>query len=234
MEPWVKTISLPNGQTPTDLMFTPNWPDQNAGSGRCGQRSASRLTMLCAATAAPRTALSQCSSVRNWYSYSTWGKRAMSPTTKMESVTTPLMSKARQPVSQPTPQKPTASPDPSSHSVLRIEPSEVSTTSHSTTLSSESRARRTCPLPSPSRDFTPIPQRRSTPWSRCISAAILPMTPPSRDFGGIADAVAKSLEGSLARLRLDRVDIFHLHNAITETGGGESLSVRQVLGDVVP
>jgi aryl-alcohol dehydrogenase-like predicted oxidoreductase len=57
---------------------------------------------------------------------------------------------------------------------------------------------------------------------------------PSGDFGGIADAVAKSLEGSLARLRLDRVDIFHLHNAITETGGGESLSVRQVLGDVVP
>jgi aryl-alcohol dehydrogenase-like predicted oxidoreductase len=57
---------------------------------------------------------------------------------------------------------------------------------------------------------------------------------PSSDFGGIADAVAKSLEGSLARLRLDRVDIFHLHNAITETGGGEALSVRQVLGDVVP
>jgi aryl-alcohol dehydrogenase-like predicted oxidoreductase len=57
---------------------------------------------------------------------------------------------------------------------------------------------------------------------------------PSRDFGRIADAVAKSLEGSLTRLRLDRVDIFHLHNAITETGGGESLSVRQVFGDVVP
>jgi hypothetical protein len=44
----------------------------------------------------------------------------------------------------------------------------------------------------------------------------------------MAEAVAKSLEGSLARLRLDRIDIFHLHNAITETGGGESLSVRQV------
>jgi aryl-alcohol dehydrogenase-like predicted oxidoreductase len=57
---------------------------------------------------------------------------------------------------------------------------------------------------------------------------------PSRDFGGITDAVARSLEGSLARLRLDWVDIFHLHNAITETGGGEALSVRQVLGDVVP
>jgi aryl-alcohol dehydrogenase-like predicted oxidoreductase len=57
---------------------------------------------------------------------------------------------------------------------------------------------------------------------------------PSGDFPRIADAVAKSLEGSLARLRRDRVDIFHLHNAITETGGGEALSVRQVLGDVVP
>src|SRR6266568_5020763 len=57
---------------------------------------------------------------------------------------------------------------------------------------------------------------------------------PSGDFGRIADAVAKSLEGSLARLRLDRIDTFHLHNAITETGGGESLSVRQVLSDVVP
>jgi aryl-alcohol dehydrogenase-like predicted oxidoreductase len=57
---------------------------------------------------------------------------------------------------------------------------------------------------------------------------------PGGDFGDIANAVAKSLEGSLARLRLDRADIFHLHNAITETGGGEALSVRQVLGEVVP
>jgi aryl-alcohol dehydrogenase-like predicted oxidoreductase len=57
---------------------------------------------------------------------------------------------------------------------------------------------------------------------------------PSGDFGRIADAVAKSLESSLARLRLDRIDIFHLHNAITETGGGEALSVRQVLSELVP
>jgi aryl-alcohol dehydrogenase-like predicted oxidoreductase len=57
--------------------------------------------------------------------------------------------------------------------------------------------------------------------------------PPS-DFSRIADAVTKSLEASLARLRLDRVDIFHLHNAITETGGKKPLSVQQVLGDVVP
>src|SRR6516225_2735427 len=57
---------------------------------------------------------------------------------------------------------------------------------------------------------------------------------PPGDFGRIADAVTKSLEGSLTRLQLERVDIFHLHNAITESGGGESLSVRQVLGEVVP
>ena len=50
----------------------------------------------------------------------------------------------------------------------------------------------------------------------------------------IADTVTTSLEGSLARLRLDRVDILHLHNPITETGGGSALSVRQVLDDVVP
>ncbi|MGH6776920.1 MAG: aldo/keto reductase [Bradyrhizobium sp.] len=54
------------------------------------------------------------------------------------------------------------------------------------------------------------------------------------EFGRIADAVTLSLDGSLARLGLDRVDIFHLHNPITETGGGLTLSVRQVLTDVVP
>ena len=43
-----------------------------------------------------------------------------------------------------------------------------------------------------------------------------------------------SLDESLARLRRDHVDIFHLHNAITEAGGGEALSVRQVLAEVVP
>jgi L-galactose dehydrogenase/L-glyceraldehyde 3-phosphate reductase len=57
---------------------------------------------------------------------------------------------------------------------------------------------------------------------------------PSATFGCIADAVARSLEGSLTRLRRDQVDIFHLHNAITEAGGGETLSVQQVLGEVVP
>jgi L-galactose dehydrogenase/L-glyceraldehyde 3-phosphate reductase len=57
---------------------------------------------------------------------------------------------------------------------------------------------------------------------------------PGAAFGRIADTVTQSLDGSLARLRRERVDIFHLHNAITENGGGEALSVRQVLGEVVP
>jgi aryl-alcohol dehydrogenase-like predicted oxidoreductase len=51
---------------------------------------------------------------------------------------------------------------------------------------------------------------------------------PPGDFHRIADAVAKSLENSLRRLHLDHVDVFHLHNEITETGGGETLSVQRV------
>jgi aryl-alcohol dehydrogenase-like predicted oxidoreductase len=57
---------------------------------------------------------------------------------------------------------------------------------------------------------------------------------PPGESGRIAETVTASLEGSLARLRLDRVDIFHLHNPITEKGGGTALSVRQVLDGVVP
>ena len=57
---------------------------------------------------------------------------------------------------------------------------------------------------------------------------------PPGDYGRIADAVAMSLEGSLARLGLDHVDIFHLHNPIAEREGGSALSVKQVLAEVVP
>src|SRR6266571_3822845 len=57
---------------------------------------------------------------------------------------------------------------------------------------------------------------------------------PAADFGRIDEAVAKSLEGSLRRLNMERVDIFHLHNAITAEGGGESLGVKQVLDQIVP
>ena len=57
---------------------------------------------------------------------------------------------------------------------------------------------------------------------------------PSADYGRIGDAIAASLDGSLGRLRRERVDIFHLHNAITESGGGPALSIAQVLGEAVP
>jgi aryl-alcohol dehydrogenase-like predicted oxidoreductase len=54
------------------------------------------------------------------------------------------------------------------------------------------------------------------------------------EFGAIGDAVTRSLEGSLRRLGLERVGIFHLHNPITLAGGGEALGVRQVLDEVAP
>ncbi|WOH68447.1 aldo/keto reductase [Bradyrhizobium sp. BWA-3-5] len=54
------------------------------------------------------------------------------------------------------------------------------------------------------------------------------------DLGRINDAITTSLEGSLSRLKLDRVDILHLHNPIAGEGGGSALSARQVLGEVVP
>lgn len=57
---------------------------------------------------------------------------------------------------------------------------------------------------------------------------------PAADFGRIADAARQSLDASLARLGLDHVDIFHLHNAITVNGGGDTLSADQVLEEVVP
>lgn len=52
--------------------------------------------------------------------------------------------------------------------------------------------------------------------------------------GPIAAAIAKSLEGSLQRLGREQVDILHLHNRIGPTGGGDTLSARQVLNEVVP
>jgi aryl-alcohol dehydrogenase-like predicted oxidoreductase len=57
---------------------------------------------------------------------------------------------------------------------------------------------------------------------------------PSADFSRIREAVPQSLEGSLRRLGLDQVDILHLHNEITTSGGGGSLSAAQVLDEVVP
>ena len=52
--------------------------------------------------------------------------------------------------------------------------------------------------------------------------------------GSIAEFIPKSLEGSLQRLGRAQVDILHFHDPITATGGGNTLSVRQVLDQVVP
>ena len=50
----------------------------------------------------------------------------------------------------------------------------------------------------------------------------------------IAEAIVKSLDASLARLQMDHIDIFHLHNTVTAVGGGPALSVPQIMGEVVP
>ena len=54
------------------------------------------------------------------------------------------------------------------------------------------------------------------------------------EFGQIEAAVASSLEASLRRLGREQVDVLHLHNPITAAGGGGSLSVRQIVEEVVP
>ncbi len=57
---------------------------------------------------------------------------------------------------------------------------------------------------------------------------------PSAQFHDIAGTIAASIDGSLRRLAMDHVDIFHLHNPITLNGGEKSLSVAQVRDQVVP
>jgi aryl-alcohol dehydrogenase-like predicted oxidoreductase len=54
------------------------------------------------------------------------------------------------------------------------------------------------------------------------------------DAGSIAEFIPKSLEGSLRRLGREQVDILHFHDPITSAGGGNTLSARQVLHEVVP
>ena len=82
---------------------------------------------------------------------------------------------APEPGSQPGPLEPLDVAD---------DPNDVTTTSTSSVLPSESRARRTCPPASPSSASTETPVRRSTPAARCISAAIAPITPPSGPHSG--------------------------------------------------
>src|ERR1044072_4910090 len=50
----------------------------------------------------------------------------------------------------------------------------------------------------------------------------------------IGAAIAASLDASLKRLRRDHVDVFQLHNTIAARADGATMSVDEVLGDVVP
>jgi aryl-alcohol dehydrogenase-like predicted oxidoreductase len=54
------------------------------------------------------------------------------------------------------------------------------------------------------------------------------------DLADVRGSVTSSLDASLARLGMERVDILHLHNTITTAGGGETISPRHILDEVVP
>jgi aryl-alcohol dehydrogenase-like predicted oxidoreductase len=54
------------------------------------------------------------------------------------------------------------------------------------------------------------------------------------ELGRIDEAASRSLEGSLRRLGMERIDIFHLHNPVSTTGGGETVSATQVIDEVAP
>src|SRR5271170_2321193 len=57
---------------------------------------------------------------------------------------------------------------------------------------------------------------------------------PASDRRNIAAAVTASLEASLQRLQLDRIDLFQLHNHIMLNGSEADLTPEIVLGEVVP
>lgn len=61
------------------------------------------------------------------------------------------------------------------------------------------------------------------------------LDPTERDLGA---AIARSLEASLGRLGMERVDLFQLHNLIVREDGapapGRGLTVRRVLDEVMP
>jgi aryl-alcohol dehydrogenase-like predicted oxidoreductase len=72
---------------------------------------------------------------------------------------------------------------------------------------------------------------------RALKARVLVGTkfrldPP--DLRDIPGAVARSLDASLARLGLERVDLFQLHNRIETARGSGALSLGDVLSEVVP
>src|SRR5262252_7518990 len=57
---------------------------------------------------------------------------------------------------------------------------------------------------------------------------------PGGERSRVAAAVTQSLEASLLRLQLERVDLFQLHNHITRDGPDSDLTPEIVLSEVVP
>lgn len=57
---------------------------------------------------------------------------------------------------------------------------------------------------------------------------------PPTEPGQIGTAIAASLEASLARLQMERVDLFQFHNAIVGATAGANFGADAVLGEVVP
>jgi aryl-alcohol dehydrogenase-like predicted oxidoreductase len=57
---------------------------------------------------------------------------------------------------------------------------------------------------------------------------------PATERNRVGAAVTGSLEASLARLQLEQVDLFQLHNHITQEGRDSDLTPEIVLGEVVP
>lgn len=55
-----------------------------------------------------------------------------------------------------------------------------------------------------------------------------------QDLSDVEGAVSRSIDASLTRLGLDHVDLFQLHNTIGRADARGTLSVTQVLEDVVP
>src|SRR5262245_24124490 len=57
---------------------------------------------------------------------------------------------------------------------------------------------------------------------------------PPTERGKIGQAIAASLNASLKRLQLERVDLFQFHNAIVRATQGASFGADAVLDEVVP
>src|SRR6202011_4909799 len=57
---------------------------------------------------------------------------------------------------------------------------------------------------------------------------------PDGERSRAAAAIATSLEASLQRPQLDRVDLFRLHNHITADGSDGGFTPETVLGEIVP